>query len=368
MTLPVGTRRGNVARSSFLALVVAVLSGCLPSSQRQNDRSLTPEDSASTHIAATVGVDSLDYLGETAVPDSLAMLLPTSMVWSAGDTTAGGYLVVSDTQRGMLYWIDAGGAFLRRARIDYGSDPLYPYVVGARGDSVVVLARGVDKLLWVRSDGSVLRELDVPSGASAAVATDSLLAVRVGGGMQADVRPAVQVLTEQGRVSRSHSLSGPPWRSSGFIRPWGRGVVGLSGYRPVVDFVADPFGAIAAADTIALAGFDSPQLYRSAQFMRGEVSEPPLLTSSAVALGDRLFVMNLRPDHVRIDVYDAAGALQRVLLSAGPWQPLPFVPVDIAATRSADGSIEFAILMQRQSGVFQSAGGALRRFRWKEGT
>ena len=70
----------------------------------------------------------------------------------------------------------------------------------------------------------------------------------------------------------------------------------------------------AVPDTLALVGFDSPQMVRSHRFLLGEVDQPPLLTSSAAVAGGRLFALNLRGDHVRVDVYGLDGRLERALV------------------------------------------------------
>jgi hypothetical protein len=98
--------------------------------------------------------------------------------------------------------------------------------------------------------------------------------------------------------------------------------------------------------------------------MRGAVAEPPLLTASAAALGDHLYVLNQRTDHIRIDRYGRDGVLDRVLVSPMPWALLDVVAVDLAVRDGGGGAVEMAVLLQRQSGVFQTAGSRVMRFRW----
>ena len=345
-------------------LLLLALTGCLPSSQRQNDRSLTESDSASVAFAVGVPVDTLAFVRDFAAPDDEAMLLPTSIAWDSSVPDSASGFIVADTQDGSLRRFSSTGAYRGRTPVGGGPSPQYPYIAGVRGDTAIVLARGSGQLQWILADGRVHHSIGLPASTSAAIATDSLIAVRVGGGMQQEVPPAVQLLDDRGGVVRSHELTGPGWRSSGFLRMWGNRMLALSGYRPVVDVVTNPLAASANVDTLALRGFDSPQLVRSAQFMRGEVNEPPLLTASAVGLGADLFVLNLRVDHLRIDVYNESGALERVLVSPKPWLPLERVPVDIVVRAEATGPIHIAILMQRQSGVFQTSSSVIRQFRW----
>ena len=129
--------------------------------------------------------------------------------------------------------------------------------------------------------------------------------------------------------------------------------------------LAPPPDGLAEADTLALTGFYSPQLVRSAQFMREEVDEPPLLTSSAATLEGRLFVRNLRSDHVRVDVFGVDGTLERILES--PTRGIETdVAQDLAVRRAADGAIELAVLKARSPGVLQTPASRIVLLRWTE--
>lgn len=118
-------------------------------------------------------------------------------------------------------------------------------------------------------------------------------------------------------------------------------------------------------DTLALFGFDSPQLVRSYQFMEREANQPPLLTSSAMPFGDRLYVLNMRGDHVRIDVYDRTGTLQNIFVSPAPWEVLNAFPVDLAV-RESDQGRDVAVLMQRPSGFLREADARIELYRLPE--
>lgn len=350
-------RRVAGCRTWAVRLGVGVLSlglaGCLPSSQRELDRSLSDADSTSLALAAQAPVDTLAVVWTARAPEADPMIVPTSLVWLPR-----GVVVVEAQQGGALRRFDATGAYLGRTDLD---PEAFHYAAGTRGDTVVVMARGADRLDFVAA-GSVARSVPVPPGATHGLATDALLAVRLGGATTG--QPAeVAVLRDDGTEAARVPLLGPVWRSAGFLRTWGDSLLALSGYRPVVDVVANPRSA-PEADTLALRGFGSPQLVRSAQFARGEVDEPPLLTSSAAPLGDRLFVVNLRADHVRLDVYDRGGTLQRVLVSPGPWAPVDAVPMDLAARSGPDGTVELAVLMARAPGLLQSPDARVVLYRW----
>lgn len=332
-----------------LALLALGLAGCLPSSQRENDRSISAADSASAARAATVPVDTLRAVWTAAAPDTDPMPVPSTITW-LGDA-----LAVVETQAGSIRRFSSTGAYLDRTDLPAES---FPYGAGARGDTLVVFARGSRQLWWVRPGEGIVREAAAPLGTTVAVAAPGLLAARVGGGPDT-LAPAVVRLDASGAEIDRQPLAGPAWRSIGFLRAWGDTVVALSGYRPVIDLV--PSGA--PADTLALVGFDSPQLVRSAQFMRGEVDEPPLLTSSAAPVGDRLFVLNMRTDHVRIDVYGRDGALQRVLMTPVSRAPETVMALDLAARETASG-VELAVLFSRPPGLLRTPDSRIALYRW----
>lgn len=343
-------------RPAWGLLLVVALVGCLPSSQKQNSRAVSPADSASTLRAAEAPVDTLAVVWTARAPEGDPMPVPITLGWH------GDGLVVVETQAGSVRRFSAGGAYQGRADLEV--EGAFPYFAGVRGDTVVVLARGRAELLWVVPEAGVARTLAVPEGASAALVRDSLLAVRLGGGAS-EVPPAVVVMSEDGTVVGRHPLPRPAWRSTGLLRLWGGDLLALSGYRPVVDVLPAGAPPRAPLDTLALDGFASPQLVRSAQFARGEVNEPPLLTSSAAPLGDRLFVLNLRNDHVRIDVYGRDGEIRRVLVSPRPWAPTDVVPLDLAVRPGPGGAVDLAVLMARTAGIFQGPESRVVLYRWR---
>ena len=324
------------------ALVVGVfVAGCLPSSQRASDRSLLPSDSASVALAASVPADSLALVWSVTPPLALA----TGVAWT-GDT-----LAVVETQQGAVWRFSPAGDALGSAPLAAGQ---FPYLAGTDGGEVVALARGADRLVW-----STGRSLAVPAGATAAFVRDALVLVRTGGGDTGTPGAVVRLDPQTGRETARHRLAGAPWRAAGYLRAWGDTVLALSGYRPVADVWTARAGA--RLDTLALAGFDSPLLARSAAFGRGDADQPPLLAASAAALGDSLYVLNLRDDHVRVDVYGRDGRLVQVL--AGPRAPPETVPMDLAIRR-VGGAVEIAVVAPRPAGLGQSSAARLSLFRW----
>jgi hypothetical protein len=345
----------SAALSLFLSLALSQ-AGCLPSSQRQNTRAVTPADSLSMRLAAEVPLDTLRLVWTAAAPEASPLGLPTSLAWLPD--SLGGRLVVADTRRGSLHAFSAEGAYVEERRPERLQ---FPYIAGLRRDTVVVYSRGDRRLDFVVGD-RVVRRLDLPADYAAVLATDSLLwAKRT---EEEDVYLAR--LDAAGREAARYRLPGPYWRHVGFLRPWDDALLSLSGYRPVVDRL--PAGAPEGAvlDSLYLYGFDSPQLVRSYQYMLGEIDEPPLLTSSAVALAGRLYVLNLRTDQVRIDVYGRAEGgvrLERVLVLPAAELLASAFPVDLAV-REAAGGLRFALVLQQPGGVFAPSGGRVAMLAW----
>ena len=339
-----------------------LLAGCLPSSGRQDDRSVSQADSASTALAETVSVDTLALAWEASARPDDPMPLPTTIGWANPDAGTEARIVVVETKDGSIRLFTPSGRQARHVSTGGGPES-YPYLAGVRGDTAVVIERGTNQLAFVPLDSSgAVRRIPVPAGSSAALATPAGLFVRTGGGSE-EAAPVLARLDERGRVAARYPLRGQAWRAAGFLKPWGDRVLALSGYRPVVDVLAVGAASNTRPDTLALAGFASPGLSRSAQFMRGDADEPPLLSSSAAALGERLFMLNMRDNHVRIDVYSAVGRLERVLVSPGPWGMLAYIPVDLAV-RQAGAGVEIAVLLQRPSGLVQRADSRIVLYRW----
>src|SRR5690606_22953242 len=166
-------------------------------------------------------------------------------------------LIVADTRSGALHVVSSEGEYAEARRPD-GLD--YPYLAGHRADTLVVLSRGTNRLGFVVGE-SVVRTIPLPEERIAsALATDAALYAK----RADDEGLALLRLTEAGGVAARYPLAGPYWRHVGFLRDWDGALLSLSGYRPVVDRLAP--GA-AAPDTLALVGFDSPQLMRSNQFL-----------------------------------------------------------------------------------------------------
>src|SRR5690606_16297206 len=135
-------------------LPALLLAGCLPSSQRQNTRALTPADSLSMRLAEEAPVDTLRLVWTAEAPAASPIELPTSLLWRPD--SLGGNLLVADTRRGSLHAFSPEGDYVGERRPE---GLRYPYLAGTRGDTVVVYSRGARRLDFSVGE-RVVRRLD----------------------------------------------------------------------------------------------------------------------------------------------------------------------------------------------------------------
>lgn len=316
-------------------LLLLALSGCLPSScRRVESRAIAPADSLSRQIAGQMTPDTLDLAWRASGPADGALEHPRTVRFGPN-----GGLFVSDVARNSVYTFAATGAFVAETTWEGAA---FPYLAGLRGDTVLVFNPEARRLDFVVR-GVAVRRLstpgDLPPGALQYVtATDEAIYVKV---VAKDAAGYVVRLDAQGQVQARAPLLGPHWQHAGLLRVWDEALLSLSGFRPVIDVLpADLAGPL---DTLALVGFDSPMLRRTFAFMRGDTYEAPLLSSSAAPAGDRLFVLNMRPGWLRLDVYDQTGRLQHILVQPDPAYNKDFYPVDLAVRMSEAGRYEIAV-------------------------
>jgi hypothetical protein len=217
----------------------------------------------------------------------------------------------------------------------------FPYLAGFRGDTVMVfspqLREFVEYVDGKRVDFQNLAGEMPERGALqfAALSGDSIY-VKV---IAEKFNGYILRMDRSGMETHRWDLTGPYWRYAGLLRMWGDSLMSLSGYRPVVHIAESD----APLDTLHLQGFDSPMLARSRSFVLGEEREPPLLTASAAALGSRLFVLNMRPGWLNVDVYDHEGQLRHILTQPSPEFNQQYFPTDIAVKRREDGGYDLAV-------------------------
>ena len=164
----------------------------------------------------------------------------------------------------------------------------------------------------------------------------------------------IVTLDDNAVTSQKIDLPGPFWRHSGLLRHWGDSLLSLSAYRPVVDIIT----ADGQLDSLVLSGFDSPMLPRSKAYMEGDIDEPPLLSPSAAAVNNTLFVLNLRPGWLRIDAFNREGRLIHRLVQRDPGFSKDYYPIDIDVRLNEEEEYELAI-------VFVEPEPRLVVYRWK---
>lgn len=316
----------------FYVLMLSI-AGCFPSScRREEPRALFPSDSLSRQIAEATPVDTLRLLWSTHGSEELPLMYPRTVQFGPN-----GEIIVSDVELNRILVFEQQGTLITTIRNDRFS---FPYLVGQRGDTLLVHNPEQTRIDFVVGE-AIVHSIDTPGGSDNhalqyATVSDNGFYLKTA----SEKGSYLLSLDTRGQVTRSDTLNGPHWRYAGLLKTWGDSLLSLSGYRPVVD-VLTPGGQL---DTMALVGFDSPMLARSRAFMLGEVDEPPLLSASAAAEGPFLFVLNLRPGWLRIDVYDQNGRLKRVLSEANPTPNRNFYPVDLDVFREPDDSYLFALV------------------------
>lgn len=325
---------------------VALLAGCLPSSCRRiESRDISPADSLSRRMASVITPDSL----QSFEPLRVSTMAWPRTVFFASD----GSLYASDVESARIFEFSSTGDLRREIA---GDSLKAPYIAGLRGDTLLVFnpeARRIDFLL----QGAFLHSVSLPRG----IPREALLYAAAG--------PVDLYLKVTGRnlsgyilriggdgVIRARTpLSGSEWRNAGQLRVWGDTLLSLSGFLPMVDIV--PADLSRLPDSLALKGFDSPMLRRTYGFLKGETRQAPLLSGSAAAAGGLLFVLNMRPGWLRVDVYDWAGILRHILLGGEPGYDKRFYPMDIAVRPLPDGSFDLAVAVKEPVPE-------VRRFRW----
>jgi hypothetical protein len=261
-----------------------------------------------------------------------------------------GGLAASDAKRNSLFLFGPDGPFRREVT---DSAFAVPYLIGVRpadrsqADTLVVFNAESDHVDFVTRAGrhparAVTIERPAPETLVYMLATDAQLYTKIVG---QNTGATLARLDDRGRAVARIDLEGAYWRHAGFLRAWGDSVLSLSGFRPVVHRLPPDFSDRTRPDSLSLVGFDSPMLERSYAYAQDDVDKPPLLTPSAAAVGDTLFVLNLRPGWVQIDAYDRSGGLLRRLVEPHDAGDRNFYPVDLDVRRT-DAGYRFAVAVR----------------------
>ncbi len=354
---------------TWAAVLLVLLSGCLPySCRREESTALMPADSASRQIAALVEADTLEHLWSVEEPLDYPRTVRFGAVPLSGPDD-GAVIFVGDVERNALLSFDETGALQREV-----SDLSIPYVAGVRNDTVAVFSADAAAVHFL-VDGQIARSISIedPDRSNRA-----LLYAAYGKDLfykRVDETGVIARVDRRGRMIDRYPLPGPQWRHAGLLRMWGDTLVSLSGYRPVADLLAGKRDRLVGdtsrqstntsrtagdtsrtagdssprLDTLALQGFDSPMLARSRAFMLGDVTEAPLLTSSAAPAGDLLFVLNMRAGWLQVDVFDREGRLQNRLVERDQAYQKSFFPQDIDVRKAGDGTYQIVVVVSEPS-------------------
>ncbi len=235
-----------------------------------------------------------------------------------------------------------------------------PYLAGFMGNSVYVYSP-LDHSVYLRNSTGITGPIELEGDFPEAAALSYL--VRTPSGFVSKVIANefdgyLGVHNSGGALLERVPLEGPAWRYAGLLRESTGVVYSLAGYRPVVDRLR---GGL--LDSLTLIGYDSPMLARSLQFMRGTTNQPPLLMASASIADEFMFVLNMRPGWLNIDVYNLEGRLQYILTQPNPSFSPDFYPTDIAVKRWGSDEFELAVAVTKPQP-------RIERYRWtppKEG-
>ena len=307
--------RGN----ALLFIACATLSACSPFGRKSEPKELFPADSLSRSIAQAISPDTLilNYRMDGGEDSYFSSILfgSDTVVW------------VSDLGRHSIRRFTLGGAEL---------DPItgfaFPYLVGERSDTVAVYDAGLNRLVSVFDTAFSLALPQVVSETAALARQVSILdgvaylkdAAGPGAVLYRLTGPSVETVT---------ALPGATWRHHGVLKPWRGKLASFSSYRPIV-YTFDPTSGL---DSMRLTGFDSPMLARGRAYSLGSIDEPPLMISGVHVAQDYLYVINVRPGILRLDVFDPNGRLVRVLQFEEP-EPSGFTPVDLVVGSEGDSS------------------------------
>lgn len=333
----------TLRRTSFPFLILSiVLTGCLPSScNRVEPRDISSADSTSRAMAASMPVDTLEIRFAREYDRNDFRSPRTIMMDEAGR------LFVSDTQTHTIHRISPDGDIDASVKLAES----IPYLAGQRGDTTWVFAPlegRVYTLVDLVQRDSV--DLDLGAGDERSMRwvlkTDSGFVSKV-----LDDSDGNRIAFHNGAGAIEHrvELSSASWRYAGFLRERGDHVLSLSGFLPYVFPISEK-----KVDSLRLTGFDSPMLARTLQFERGTTDQPPLLSGSAAVAGDWLFVLNMRPGWLHIDVFNRNGELAYVLTEPDPAFNKEYYPTDISARALTDGSFEIAVTITEPAPGVQS--------------
>ncbi len=318
----------------LLGMGLLSLSGCLSSCWRRPSFALLPSDSLSVRIAAQTPVSLLTLMWESRGDSSARFSVPRTVRFSPD----GHLIYVADADKNQILVFNRQG---EGVRVIQDRRLHWPFLSGWRQDSLVLYQPTAHQFVVLHA-GDVKRVFPAPEGPFTYTAAEDewLYFKAVGEAFEGYITR----LNASGQpILPQVTLDGPFWRFVGPLDIEKNVLYSFRAYRPVVDRLF-PDGR---RDTLALIGFDSPQLARSKLFLEGEIDEPPLLIPSARVRDSLIFVLNTRPGWVRIDVYNRQGRLQHIFEPDSVGFESNFYPLDIDIFPAGEGIYEAAIVLIR---------------------
>lgn len=312
----------------LLAASIMAQAGCGPFSRKSEPKELFPADSASRALSVMVPVETLRLEGR----------------YDGGEGSYFGSVQIGPDS---LVWVgDLGRHQIRRFSLDGNEGtPLsgfsFPYLSGEIGEHAAVFDAGRNRVTAARDTSFVVNLPERPTGDSESTGLTRQVATLEGGVYVKDSDPPHARIERRNIRGGAHEildLPGPAWHHRGVLYAWMDRLVDVSSYRPVV-YLIDAAGSI---DSLQLHGFDSPMLARIRAYSTGEVDEPPLIISGVYGDEENLYVLNLRPGYVRIDVFDVEGRLRRILQHEEP-EPTGFTPLGLVVRSAADATEAYVV-------------------------
>ncbi len=289
---------------------------------------MTPADSLSRSRAAAITPDTLVLEATLRGPDSAAMAYPRTLMFSDA-----GNLYVSDVERSSIFRFSD--------EMDWEEEITWPgvdtpYIAGLRGDTIVTfnpVGRTFDVIINGQREITIPAPYSMPEDAlQYATASASALFLKV---VPKDKPAYIVRMRYNGDADRQWMLKGSQWRNAGMLRLRGDSLLSLSAFYPIADVTS--LSENTGINHLSLAGFDSPMLHRTRAFDAGRGRGAPLLMSSATWHGQTLYVLNMRPGWLRVDMYDSDGILRGILVDGHPVLHKAFYPMDIAVRAHGAG-------------------------------
>lgn len=300
---------------------------------------LFASDSLSRSIAADYPVDTL-HIRFTTTGGDPGFEYPRTVAFSPD-----GKLVVTDAEANAVIRLSQTGDVEERQALEplVGDDAI-PYLAGMSADTLILFLAGSNRVVGL-VESSLVLDFPLDPGDAArplryAAADDNGVWVKY---VDPDFGAAIARYSRTGQRLGEIQLDGPYWSHAGPLRRLDSRTLSVRGYLPAVTMIRD---GSTTKDSLRFVGFDSPMLARMRSFSLGQTKSPPLLIASLAVDTQRMFVINVRPGWLRVDVYRSDGQLEAILTEPDPGFNKSFYPTDIGI-RFEDGEYLIAVTVAK---------------------